>query len=336
MKQILRMFAIVGVVLLVASITALSCNDAAKKLADQLKDNNNSGGNGGTGGGLCSTNANAATTLNDKIVVTVTDAGKSVVTICPDGTIKMLASKFPTTVAATATDTMKPVIGHTDPATRIEVFTVKFKDATGGMMFAVSGNKTKASDITTYGTSQDIPDDARSEDGVFMVPYVNKGTVKQAFNIVSVFARKNAPANAAEAAANVSPFAFTASTTTGKGTQPVLWCVASFPRNDASTKLTGGQEAKCYIASVGASALGTATTATDWLSQTGNFKKAIKVSFAGIRTDDTTLDNLGIGDGQALFQAGLSGAQVGTIVTTVGGADRFALSTYTIEIISDP
>ena len=334
MKHILKMFAVVGIVLLTASITALSCNKGDKS---NNNNNNNSGGNGGTGGGLCSTNANAATTLNDKIVVTVTDAGKSVVTICPDGTIKMLASKFPTTVAAAdATDSMQPVIGHTDKTTRIEVFTVKFKDATAGMMFAVSGNKTKASDITTHATSQSIPADYRSEDGVFIVGSAALGSLPYAFNIVSVFAKIAAPANAAEAAANVEPFAFTASTTAGKGTQPLLWCVASFPRDNKTTKLTGGQEAKCYIASRGASALGTATTATDWLSQTGNFKKAIKVSFAGIRTDDTTLDNIGLGGSEGVIATGLSGAQVGTIVTTVGGADRFALSTYTIEIISDP
>ena len=314
MKQILRIFAVVGVILITALISAGSC--------DKKKD----GGGGG---------------LDANIVVTATSGGPATVS---GSKITLSAAKFAADAIGAAGTFMGAAVKSTETAKYKEAFTVEFKAATAGMILAVDGDKTDINKLTTPKPGATLPTDAAADKGVHITlenvaATADVGTLKKtAINIVATFADTTAVTadNAADAKA---PFAFSASKTTGKIAQPVLWCVAALPATvvatDGSGKLTGGQKAYCYVATRGESGLGTAATATDWLATKAPFKKMIKVSFAGLSTGDTAIKDLGIGTDAAksleAFNAGLDATKVAAMVTKLGKG-KSGLSTYTIEV----
>lgn len=306
MKQILRIFAVVGVILLTALISAGSCD----------KKGDDGGGN--------KLDANIEVGKVDG--VSTVDATK--------GMIKLLASKFPKAAAGVATDHADKAIVNTTAANYLKAFDVKFKAATAGMILAVNGDKTDVKTLTTPAPGN-IKTDAAVNKGVHVTVITGTatGTLKPGANIYGVFADKTKP-TAATVGADKAPFAFTP----GAATQPVLWCVATLAATvltpDGSGKLTGGQTATCYIASLGSKSL--QDDATAWLATAAPFKKKIKVSFAGINTGDLDLKSLGLGDAAASLKAfndGLTAANMAKIVTKVTAA-KTALSQYDIEIVS--
>ena len=173
MKQILRIFAVVGVILLTALISAGSCDK--KKAGDG----------------------------DSKIVVT---AKEGVAKVNGDK-ITILASKFPTAAAGVATDHVKKVVDGADTV-RAEAFSVTYDKATAGMVVGVAGTVT---DIKTIEIPMDLtvtayPNTEAADKNVNVVMgSAAAGLVSVGVNVFSPFASKTAADNAFTAAADIQP-----------------------------------------------------------------------------------------------------------------------------------
>ena len=337
MNKFLRIFIGLSIILLVLSVTALSCNKAGGGSGSGSgsgsgggdgsgSGGNNDGGNGGVrdgnggNGGVRDPLAGCTTgTTGTNICFENFDA--SVAEKATDGTIQLKVSGFPKVAASTDIATTDiAVVKTTDAANFKRAFDLTIKvDGTAaaeGLLLVGPGNLL-GNNVTNFsvdkGVDQALTTYTERKEGIVSVAATGaataNGLLPSGWNILTPFMKDGTPASAN---ADASPFAFTA--TSGiHGTKPILFCrttistITSAASVQTTTKLTGGQKASCYVGALGADFTGKAVE--DWLNETAgnNFKKKFNIAVAGIKTDTKTVDNIGLkaADKVAAFRDGI-------------------------------
>lgn len=320
MKQLFKILVAMSLVAFAASTMAVSCG----KTPDAGGGNNNNSGGG-----------NAV-----KATIEITDVATDLVKITDGTNIKLKVGAFPINSFADYNQDFDRITNAAADR-RKKAFDVEMKGATGGLLFAVKGNipSIVSARMITPAPVATIPAGAAGDDGLHaVVTAAAAGYVPAGLNFFGVFANKTAPANTAEVAADVDPFAFSLGADSIQDSHPVFWCVATIPgitaAATASSTLEGGQKASCYVSSRGDRFFNIASA--DWFGEPQPFKRKIKVRFFGIQTDKKPITEIGLPATDdaakvAAFNNGLNAFDMAGLVTE-NNDDTTAVE---IEVVKD-
>ena len=326
MKHILRMFAVVGIVLLTALMAAGSC--------DKKNGGNKDNGVAGTA------------TIN------VTDV-KTTVAKLSDGTnIKLKASAFPASVSIAGSDAGLKLIMET-PADIAEAFSLEVDGATGGLVVLVDSSITSADKLSVTADGfqgQDTSKKGAFADGSAGSPADGSSALtKKGMKIYSALVDKatyfpesnstqpviGCVANATDVPQFEAPNSNSDATGIGDLTaenSKTTVKEVDLAKELLKSTLKGGHKAVCYVASIGVSLR---ARAGDWL--TNSTKKSIEVYAIGVKTDGLKLSEIINGTDDAKDLAILAGGFTAAEMKEILKNSKLAVGAkkLTISVVSD-
>ena len=345
MKQILKTFAVVGVILLTALMAAGSCD---KTPAANKSNNNNNNSGDVVDGSTKLPEVNAANIKIENLDATIAKINTA------SNAIYLKADAFPTkgtgsdklnygsTVDNPLSDLKNGYIKTHSTFRGQRTFDIKYDGAIGGIIMLMSR---KGAEIT-FGEIQpklpvngNVPADSKvypgGRDGVYAVATADAMhyTYDKGLNIISGL---------------LDNFSYAA------GVRPGVWCYAVAPEITdiitvtdlnaiGSKKLLGGHTAKCGVTSLygdgNYDGLGASGKATAWLTHADATVKEIKVSAIALKTDGSTVSNIlkSVGTTDTERFNAIKGGPDNAAIKKLYDANKanFAVKNFTIKIVSD-